>query len=164
VLPRFGAYRCVEDGVRISGYQTLAATPEKAYALMRDPKVLARAIPGCEALEKIGEDEYRMKMVLASFSGAFEGRVRIADQAPPQSFRMIVEGSGQLGFIKGDGLLKLAASGAGTEVSYEGDAHVGGTMAVVGQRLIDSTAKTLIKKFFEKLADEASAADYSGRQ
>jgi uncharacterized protein len=146
--------------VKISGSQSLAAPPEKVYALMQNPDALARAIPGCESLEKIGEDEYRMqmKMALASFSGAFEGKVRITDQNPPQSFRLIVEGSGKLGFMKGDGLLKLAANGDGTEVSYEGDAQVGGTMAAVGQRLIDGTAKMLIKRFFEKLGEEAAAA------
>jgi carbon monoxide dehydrogenase subunit G len=134
---------------------------EKVYAMMQDPEVLARAIPGCEGLEKTGEDEYRMKMkmALASFSGAFEGKVRIADQKPPESFRLIVEGAGKLGFMKGDGLLKLSpkidGGGAETEVSYEGEAQVGGTMAAVGQRLIDGTAKMMIKRFFEKLAEEA---------
>lgn len=143
--------------MKISGSHALAAPLEKVYAMMQDPDVLARAIPGCEGLEKTGEDEYRMKMkmALASFSGAFEGKVRITDQSPPTSFRLIVEGSGKLGFMKGDGLLKLAASGEGTEVSYEGDAQVGGTMAAVGQRLIDGTAKMMIKRFFEKLAEEA---------
>ena len=121
---------------------------------MQDPEVLARAIPGCESLEKIGENEYKMKMkmALASISGAFEGKVRITDQTPPTSFRLIVEGSGKIGFVKGDGLLKLAAAEGGTEVTYDGDAQVGGTMAAVGQRLIDGTAKMMIKKFFEKLA------------
>jgi uncharacterized protein len=143
--------------LKISGSQTLAAPQEKVYAMMQDPEVLARAIPGCEGLEKTGEDEYRMKMkmALASFSGAFEGKVRITDQTPPTSFRLIVEGSGKLGFMKGNGLLKLAPQGEGTEVFYEGDAQVGGTMAAVGQRLIDGTAKMMIKRFFEKLAEQA---------
>jgi carbon monoxide dehydrogenase subunit G len=146
--------------VKISGSHTLAAAPEKVYAMMQDPEVLARAIPGCEGLEKTGENEYRMKMkmALASFSGAFDGKVRIADQTPPTSFRLIVEGSGKLGFMKGDGLLTLSAKDAGTEVSYEGEAQVGGTMAAVGQRLIDGTAKMMIKRFFDKLAEEAAAA------
>jgi carbon monoxide dehydrogenase subunit G len=121
---------------------------------MQDPEILARAIPGCESLERIGENEYKMKMkmALASISGAFEGKVRITDQTPPASFRLIVEGAGKIGFVKGDGLLKLAPADGGTEVTYEGDAQVGGTMAAVGQRLIDGTAKMMIKKFFEKLA------------
>jgi len=132
--------------------------------------ILARAIPGCESLEKIGPDEYRMKMkvLVAALSGQVEGKVRIADQAPPTSFRLVVEGSGRVGFLKGDGLLKLSPvaevrvlSPAPPEtpltiVSYEGDAQVGGTMAAVGQRLIDGTAKMMIKKFFDKLASLAS--------
>jgi carbon monoxide dehydrogenase subunit G len=123
--------------------------------MMQDPEVLARAIPGCEGLEKTGENEYRMKMkmAMASVSGAFEGKVRISDQTPPSSFRLTVEGAGKIGFVKGDGLLTLTPKEGATEVSYEGDAQVGGTIAAVGQRLIDMTAKMMIKKFFEKLAE-----------
>jgi carbon monoxide dehydrogenase subunit G len=145
--------------VKISGSYTLPLPRERAYQNMQDPEILARAIPGCESLEKIGPDEYRMtmKMALASLSGAFEGKVRIMEQTPPESFRLVVEGSGRVGFVKGDGLLKLSPVEGGTEVAYEGEAQVGGTMAAVGQRLIDGTAKMMIKKFFEKLAEEAAA-------
>jgi carbon monoxide dehydrogenase subunit G len=144
--------------VKISGSYALAVPQERAYQMMQDPEILARAMPGCEALEKIGENEYRMKMkmVLASLSGVFEGKVRLADQNPPSSFRLVVEGSGRPGFIKGDGLLKLAPSANGTDVSYDGDVQVGGTIAAVGQRLLDGTAKILIKKFFDKLTAQAS--------
>ena len=145
--------------MKISGSYALALPRESAYQIMQDPEILARAIPGCESLEKIGPDEYRMKMkmALASLSGAFEGKVRIMEQTPPESFRLVVEGSGRVGFVKGDGVLKLSPVEGGTEVSYEGDAQVGGTMAAVGQRLIDGTAKMMIKKFFERLAAEAAA-------
>lgn len=151
--------------MKISGSYSLPVAPERAYQLLQDPATLAQAIPGCEGLEKIGPEEYRMKMkvLLAALSGQFEGKVRITDQSPPTSFRLIVEGSGRVGFLKGDGLLKLAPANAGaassaaasTLVSYEGDAQVGGTMAAVGQRLIDGTAKMMIKRFFDKLADLA---------
>lgn len=159
--------------MKISGSYTLPVAPERAYQILQDPAVLAQAMPGCESLEKIGPDEYRMKMkvLLAALSGQFEGRVRITDQSPPTSFRLIVEGSGRIGFLKGDGLLKLAprytdyisprgevrtpAAKVTTVVSYEGDAQVGGTMAAVGQRLIDGTSKMMIKKFFDKLASLA---------
>jgi len=139
---------------------------ERAYHILQDPATLGQAMPGCESLEKIGPDEYRMKMkvLLAALSGQFEGKVRIAEPAPPTSFRLIVEGSGRMGFLKGDGLLKLSPAATvgvppaapsghpSTVVSYEGEAQVGGTMAAVGQRLIDGTAKMMIKKFFDKLA------------
>ena len=116
--------------------------------------MLAAAMPGCESLEKIGDDEYKMKMkmALASLSGNFDGKVRITGQAPPESFKLTVEGSGKVGFMKGEGNLKFTAKDAGTEVSYEGDVQVGGTIAAVGQRLIDGTAKMMIKRFFDKVA------------
>src|SRR5437868_12616274 len=96
--------------MKISGSYTLPVAPERAFQILQDPAILAQAMPGCESLEKIGPDEYRMKMkvLLAALSGQFEGKVRIADQAPPTSFRLIVEGSGRIGFLKGDGLLKLS--------------------------------------------------------
>jgi uncharacterized protein len=140
--------------MKISGSSTLAVPPDRAYQMMQDPEVLARAMPGCESLEKIGQDEYRMKMkmAMASISGAFDGKVRITDQQPPTTFKLIVEGAGKIGFMKGEGLLKLTSSGDGTEVLYEGDVQVGGTIAAVGQRLIDATARMMIKRFFDKLA------------
>jgi len=140
--------------LKISGSHKLPFPPEQSYSMLQDPDVLARTIPGCESLEKIGENEYgmKMKMALAAVSGAFEGKVRIADQTPPLSFRLIVEGAGKIGFVKGDGLLKFSPDADGTEVAYDGDVQVGGTIAAVGQRLIDMTSKAMIKKFFEKLA------------
>ena len=146
--------------MKISGSHSLPLPQERAYQMLQDPEVLARAMPGCEHLEKIAENEYRMKMkmVLASLAGEFDSKVKIADQTPPSSFRLIVEGSGRPGFVKGDGLLKLTPVDSGTQVSYEGDVQVGGTIAAVGQRLLDGTAKLMIKKFFEKLSEAAASA------
>jgi len=146
--------------VKISGSYSLPLPQERAYELLQDSEVLAKAMPGCERLEKIAENEYRMKMkvVLASLAGNFDTRVKIADQTPPLSFRLLVEGSGRPGFLRGDGVLKLTSTGTGTEVSYDGDVQIGGTIAAVGQRLLDGTAKMLIKKFFESLLQAASAA------
>jgi len=139
--------------LKISGSQTLPFAQEEAYRRLQDPEVLARAMPGCEGLEKIGENEYRMKMkmAMASVSGVFDGKVRIADQSPPSSFRLVVEGAGKIGFVKGEGLLKLTAKDNSTDVTYDGEVQVGGTIAAVGQRLIDMSAKMMIKKFFDKL-------------
>ena len=141
--------------MKIAGTSTVPAPLERAYTLLQDPAVLARCMPGCEALDRIGENEYamRMKMVLASISGNFEGKVRIADANPPDSFRLIVEGTGKIGWVKGGGLLTLPENGS---VNYEGDVQVGGTIAAVGQRLVETTAKMLIKRFFDKLAGEAA--------
>jgi carbon monoxide dehydrogenase subunit G len=141
--------------VKIAGTCSVPAPQEQAYTLLQDPAVLARCMPGCEALDRIGENEYamRMKMVLASISGNFEGKVRVADANPPDSFRLIVEGTGKIGFMKGDGLLRLTP-GNSTSVAFEGEVQVGGTIAAVGQRLVETTARMLIKRFFDKLGKE----------
>jgi len=140
--------------VKISGSYVLPLPPEEAYKRLQDPKVLAAAMPGCEELVKIGEDEYsmKMKMAMASLSGAFDGKVRITEQSPPNSFKLAVEGTGKIGFMKGHGVLTFTPKDEGTEVSYEGDVQVGGTIAAVGQRLIDATSKMMIKRFFDKVA------------
>jgi len=145
--------------VKLSGTATVPVPLERAYALLQDPAVLARCMPGCEALDAIGEGEYamRMKMALASMSGLFQGKVRVAEQSPPTSFRLIVEGAGKIGFMKGDGVLTLAANSPQTAVAFAGEVQVGGTIAAVGQRLMETTAKMLIKRFFEKLGAEAAA-------
>jgi carbon monoxide dehydrogenase subunit G len=145
--------------VKIDGTYRVALPQDRAYAVLQDPVVLARCMPGCEGLEKIGEGEYamKMKMVLAAVSGKFDGKVRIADTEPPNRFRLIVEGAGKIGFMKGDGLLLLSPVDGGTSVAFDGDVHVGGTLAAVGQRLLDTTARMLIKKFFDRLAETASA-------
>ena len=139
--------------MKLSGLCTVPIDRERAYQLLQDPAVLARAMPGCQHLELVGPDEYemRMKMVISSMQGLFAGKVRLADRVPPESFRLIVEGSGKIGFMKGDGVLRLAPRYTSTDISYEGEVQVGGMIAGVGQRLIDTTSRFLIKKFFERL-------------
>lgn len=150
--------------MKIAGSNHVPAPREQAWRILQDPEILARCMPGCQALVKTGENEYqmKMKMVLAAFSGLFDGRVRIADPSFPDTFRLVVEGNGKVGFLNGEGLLTLVEQGGATEVRYEGDVHVGGTIAAVGQRLIDSTARMMIKRFFDKLAELASSAPAAG--
>ena len=146
--------------MKLSGNYTVPIERERAYRLMQDPAVLARAMPGCDHLALIAPDEYemRMKMVFSSIQrGLFAGKVRIADRNPPEGFRLIVEGSGKIGFMKGEGLLTFTSLYTSTDIHYEGDVQVGGMIAGVGQRLLDTTSRFLIKKFFEKLTAEAVA-------
>ncbi len=144
--------------MKLSGSYRLGAPQERTYDLLQEPAVLSQCLPGCKSLEKGAGGEYRMKMnfMLASISGLFDGTVRLEDVNRPASFRLIVEGSGKIGFMKGDGVLRLAGDGEGTEIAYEGEVHVGGPIAGVGQRLMEATAKLLIKRFFDELARQAA--------
>ncbi|MBK5295109.1 MAG: carbon monoxide dehydrogenase subunit G [Acidobacteriia bacterium] len=141
--------------MKIGGVYQLPVARDRAYSMLQDPAILARCIPGCGGLNRTAGNEYnmQMKLALASISGLFEGKVRITEQNPPESFRLAVEGKGKIGFMKGDGLLRLVDKDGGTEVSYVGDVQVGGTIAAVGQRLLDTTAKMMIKRFFDQLAE-----------
>lgn len=145
--------------MKVAGSYALPVPPERAYELLQDPDVLAKCIPGCEGLDRIAEDEYamRMKIGIASISGRFDGKVRISERNPPVSFRMSVEGSGKIGFMKGDGVITLAAADAVSNVTFDGDVQVGGTIANVGQRLIETTAKMIIKRFFDCLGQKPDA-------
>ena len=146
--------------MKIGGSHRITLAPASAYALMQDPEILAKCIPGCDELKRSGPDEYdmKMKMAIASVQGLFTGHVRIADQKPPDAFRLIVDGKGKVGFLKGEGVLTLVPADEDTEVRYEGDVNVGGMIAGVGQRLIDTSAKFIIKKFFENLEAAATAS------
>ncbi|MBI3207766.1 MAG: carbon monoxide dehydrogenase subunit G [Candidatus Solibacter usitatus] len=139
--------------MKVTGSHLVPLDRARVYSMLQDPEVLAACMPGCEKLEKSGEDSYtmKMKMALAAISGQFDGKVSITDQNPPGSFRLLVEGTSKIGFMKGGGLLTLTTEGDATCVAYEGDVQVGGTLAAVGQRLIDATSKMMIKRFFEKL-------------
>ena len=138
----------------IKGTYLVAADKEDCYQSLQNPSILENCMPGCQELIKIGEDEYemKMKMMLASMSALFNGKVKISDQSFPSSFRLIVEGIVKVGFLKGDGLLKLTTQGPGTLVDYTGEIQVGGTISSVGNRLLDTTSRMLIKRFFSKFS------------
>jgi carbon monoxide dehydrogenase subunit G len=146
--------------VKVGGTFPLPFSQDRAYQLLQHPSVLCRCMPGCESLQETGEGEYamRMKMTLAAISGKFDGKVRITDPQPPSQFRLHVEGSGKIGFMNGSGLLTITPAASGSSVQYDGEVQVGGTLASVGQRLIDTTARMLIKRFFDKLAAEPVSA------
>ena len=137
--------------MKISGTHVLPAAPQQVWDLLNDPARLAKCLPGCEKLEPTGPDQYKVaiKFALAAFSGAYAGAVALTEKDAPKSMRMRVEGKGTPGFMKGEGLLKLAEKGGQTQVSYEGEAQVGGVIAAVGQRMIEAAAKKIIGQFFE---------------
>jgi uncharacterized protein len=140
--------------MRFEGNHTLAGTPAEIYALMMDPKVLADCIPGCQELVQESEGVYAMKMkvALAALSGDFTGQVAIENPIPGEGYTMKVEGKGRLGFMNGGGQIRFSEPKAGeTFIDFAGDVQIGGTMAAVGQRLIDTTARMMIRRFFDKV-------------
>ncbi len=136
--------------MRIEGTYSFPAPPEQVWNLLMDPEALAACIPGCQRLEPLGDDRYQATLTVgvAGIRGTYTGTVGVAEKVPPHSYRLLIEGSGAPGFVKGSGLVRLVTQGEGTEVRVEGEAEVGGAIAAVGQRLLQPVARMLMNQFF----------------
>ena len=139
--------------MKVNGEYLFDGPQELVWDTLLDPEVLASVLPGCEKLELVGENEYEgaLKIKVGPVQGQFMGKVKLEDIQAPDSYTMQVDGRGAPGFVKATGNLALQAAGAQTKVTYEGDAQVGGRLASVGQRLVESSAKAIIKQSLDGL-------------
>ena len=141
--------------MKIEGTADIPAPREKVWAAFLDPNILAQALPGCEKLEAIGENEYKatMKVGVAAIKGTFEGKVKLSDLEPPNRYRMAVEGSGGPGFVRGEAGMQMSDVDGGTKVSYDADVQVGGLIASVGQRMLGGVTKMMLDQFFTRMTE-----------
>jgi carbon monoxide dehydrogenase subunit G len=148
--------------MKVEGTHELHARPERVYETLIDPAVLQRCIPGCERLEKSGESSYSttLRAGVGSIKGVFTGNVRLEEMQPPRHFRMIVDGKGQPDFLKGAGDLDIEARNGVTAVSYKGEVQVGGTIAGVGQRMLQGAVKMMATQFFTAIEAEAKTESH----
>jgi uncharacterized protein len=150
--------------MKITGEQTLPGPRERVWALLNDPRRLSRLIPGCEKLDVISPTEYAgtINVGIASVKGVYSGKLKLEEVRPPEHYKMVVDGKGKQGFMRGSGTLDLAADGANqTRVTYGGDVQIGGPLVQVGQRVIDSAAKMMVGQFFAA-ADAELKAEAAG--
>lgn len=136
--------------MEISGSYTFNAAPERVWNLLMDPGVLSSCIPGCEAFEPTGEDRYTvtLNVGIAAITGTYTGNVHLVDKMPYRSYRLVVEGKGRPGFVKGSSTIALGPDGETTQVTVTSTVQTGGIIARVGQRLIDGVAKMMMDRFF----------------
>jgi uncharacterized protein len=134
---------------------------ERVWDVLLDPEVLKQALPGIEKLEATALDSFAVVMTLgvAAVKGRYSGTLSITDKKPPSSYRLQGEGRGAPGWTKGQAVLTLVSEGGGTRVTAKGDAQVGGTIAGVGQRMMEGIGKSMARDFFaaiERILDGAS--------
>jgi carbon monoxide dehydrogenase subunit G len=143
--------------MKIEGTQELHAPRERVYAALTEPQVLQRCIPGCESLEKTGDDSYAVtiKAGIGAIKGIFKGHVHLEDMRTPEHYRIVVDGKGGPGFVKGSGDFDLEDTGGATLIKYTGELQVGGAIAGIGQRMIEGAAKMMAARFFKALETEA---------
>jgi uncharacterized protein len=144
----------------MTGDVTLPADRPKVWALLNDPEVLKASIPGCESLEKTGDNGFAavVKTKIGPVSATFRGKVELTDIVPLVGYTIKGEGEGGIaGFAKGGAKVSLADAPGGALLHYDVEAHVGGKIAQLGARLIDGVAKNMADKFFANFAAIAAA-------
>ncbi len=135
--------------MRLEGTYRFNAPRTDVWAALMDPNVLSTALPGGEAMEQVGDNDYRasMNVKIGPVQGRFDGKISLSEIVPLQQYTMKVDGQGAPGFVSGEGKLFLEDNdGGGTLLRYGGDVQVGGRIAGVGQRLIESTARSLTRQ------------------
>src|SRR4029453_4225272 len=146
--------------MKLEGSYEVKAPREKVWAAFLDPVTLQKAIPGCEKLELVGPDEYKatLKIGVGAVKGTFEGKVRLSDKKPSDSYRLAAGGRGGPGFGRGGALISLADIEGGTSVSYTADVQVGGLIAGVGQRMLGGVSKMMADQFFNRMSEQLTTA------
>ncbi len=145
--------------MKVSGEHTINAPREQVWEAINDLDVLARIVPGCQRLEQTGDNEFEgtLKIGIQAIKGVYNGKIRLEDVTPPEHYRLSLNGKGANGVVDGGGTVDLEDAGGGkTLMKYSGDAKIGGTLASVGQRLIEGTAKQLINQSLKALEEQIS--------
>ena len=143
--------------MKITSSYDFNATPAKVWSAITDPKVLAGCIPGCQGLNPVGKDEYTAAMTvgIGPIRGKFDAKISMRDQVLHKSYRLVVQGTGSTGFVNGEAVITLAELGGKTTVKVDSDSQIGGAVARVGQRMMESVARTMMDRFFTCLQKAA---------
>jgi hypothetical protein len=155
--------------MEMTGEQLIHASQADTWAALNDPEILKACIPGCESIERTGENEYVVQMTarVGPVSAKFKGKMALSDIKPPNSYAIAFEGQGGVaGFAKGGADVSLAPEGQATKLSYKVKASVGGKLAQIGSRLVDAAAHKVANDFFvafnEKVGDAHAGQDAHG--
>jgi carbon monoxide dehydrogenase subunit G len=137
--------------MELTSSRTVPASVEATWAALNDPETLKACIPGCESIERVSDDEFRVTMTarVGPVAAKFSGRIVLADRVAPTSYRMTFEGQGgAAGFARGEARVALAPEGTNTRIDYSASAQVGGKLAQIGSRLVDGAAAKVAEDFF----------------
>ncbi len=142
--------------MKITGSYTIDAPREQVWDALNNIDVLARVVPGCQRLEQTGDNEFEgtIKIGIQTIRGTYNGRIRLEDVQPPHHYKLIANGKSANGIVDGTGIVDLEDQGDKTLLKYSGDANVAGTLASVGQRLIEGATKQMINQSLKALVEQ----------
>lgn len=144
--------------MKLEGNYSFEAPLDTVWHGLFDPEVLARTLPGCDKLERQGDQflgEINVKM--GPVQGKFQGKVDIQNVKDRESYTMVVDGRGPAGFAKATANIRVKGEGATTRLDYDSDVQVGGRIASVGQRLLDASSRAIVKQSLEGLHEQLKA-------
>jgi len=153
--------------MEMKGEQLIPAPQQVVWDALNEPGVLKVCVPGCESIEKSGDNEYQVLMVarVGPVSAKFKGKLTLSDIKAPSSYSISFEGQGgAAGFAKGSAQVRLSSAGAHTKLSYEVKANVGGKLAQIGSRLVDAAAKKVADDFFRNFNEKAASVQHPGSE
>jgi hypothetical protein len=139
--------------MEMTGEFRIPAPRQRVWEGLNDPEILKSSIPGCQTIEKLSDTEFTAKVLaqVGPVKANFAGKVTLSDLQPPQSYTIAGEGTGGVaGFAKGSAKVNLDEDGGATVLHYAVQAHVGGKLAQIGSRLIDSVARRMAENFFTR--------------
>ena len=141
--------------MKLSGSYEFDTAPEKVWQILTDPEALRSCIPGCEKMNALGNNEYSATVTISMgpIRSKFDAKVTMVDLQPFESYKLIVEGNGPSGFVRGESQIKLTGSGSKTTVDVDSDSSSGGLLARVGQRMVESFARSMMDRFFTCLQE-----------
>ena len=148
--------------MEMKGEKIIFTSKQKVWEALNDPDQLLKAIPGAQSVEKIDDKNLTatVKTKIGPISAKFNGKIKLSDIDPPNSYKLTGEGTGgAAGFAKGQAKVQLIDHEDGTKLSYSVNASVGGKLAQIGQRLIDTAANKLADEFFGKFNEILSESN-----
>ncbi len=139
--------------MKINGGIEVATQPEKLWNLLQEPEFLKEIIPGCKEFNQVSEEKFegKISMKVGAIASNYTAAFTIKDKLPPNSYNLELDGQGKGGFMRGKIHIELHAVEAGTMLKYDGEVNIGGTIARIGQRLLDAASKMLMKQGFKAL-------------
>jgi hypothetical protein len=151
--------------MEMSGEQLVPAPQRVVWDALNDPEMLKASVPGCESIERSGDNEFQVQMVarVGPVSAKFKGKLTLSEVKPPESYSIAFEGQGgAAGFAKGGARVRLTPEADKTRLSYDVKASVGGKLAQIGSRLVDAAAKKVADDFFRNFNQKVGAAQGGG--
>lgn len=139
--------------MKLQGKFELPAPPETVWNLLMDPEVLVEILPGCKTLKKTGDDEYAgvIEAKIGPIASRYTSTFRLVDKQPPRQYKLLIDGQGRGGFVRGEATVELNEKNGSTALTYSGSGAVGGTIARIGQRLVEAGVRVLISRGFAAL-------------